>query len=78
MKRILILLLVVACLVGLSSGLGAFTPEPAVADGPVYPQPIVPPLKPPDQNSIIIVAGIPLYPPPIVPPLPPSQNSITG
>jgi hypothetical protein len=74
MRKTLALLLVVACLFGVGSALGAFTPEPAVAGGPLYPPPIVPPL-PPDQNSI--VAGGPLYPPPIVPPLePPDQNSI--
>jgi hypothetical protein len=75
MRKTLALLLVVACLFGVGSALGAFTPEPAVAGGPLYPPPIVPPLEPPDQNSI--VAGGPLYPPPIVPPLePPDQNSI--
>jgi hypothetical protein len=47
---------------------------PIVADGPVYPPPIVPPW--PDQNSIgPIVADGPVYPPPIVPPWP-NANSI--
>ncbi len=77
MKRVLTILLVVACLFGLSSALGALTPEPTVAGGPHYPPPIVPPLEPPGSNNIIVIGGGPHYPPPIVPPLePPGSNNI--
>lgn len=77
MKRVLTILLVVACLFGLSSALGALTPEPAVADGPAYPRPIVPPMEPPSQNNIIILGDGPAYPRPIVPPMePPGANNI--
>jgi hypothetical protein len=76
MKRFVSVLLVAAFLFGLGSAVSSYIPEPVVADGPVYPPPIVPPW--PDENSNgmgPIVADGPVYPPPIVPPWP-DQNSI--
>lgn len=75
MKRLVSVLLIVAFLIGLGSALAAFVPEVMVADGPLYPPPIVPPW--PNADSITTVGG-PLYPPPIVPPWPPNSDSITS
>ncbi|NLA60764.1 MAG: hypothetical protein GX863_06640 [Firmicutes bacterium] len=79
MKKFMVLLLVLACLFGLGTAMRTFTVEPTLADGPVYPPPIIPPFPPPDCNSIVVVADGPVYPPPIIPPFPPPvNNTVSG